>query len=250
MSTCLASFDHSTMGALWLECGRWHKHEIDTLSVCDPEHIYCDTHKLRKLANFINSVFLKITFEISHKDGNFKLVVSYFGILVSLTTSKLVMFFNISSQGECRRRFTKFIANISQRYREHVSLGMLYGLKTCFTWMPCFWTAAVSYLIEEIRIHLNVTFRDLRDHIEQCRVTVASRYKKSPNPCWTVYESIMKWKEIFSKCSAIIWTTFRIVMQCLQWNAFCLYTAKKQSGIYISSKTLWVLLYLISFWSN
>ena len=78
MSTCLASFDHSTMAALWLECGRRHKHEIDTLSACDPEHrrphkisyqllsgnwaenneIFCDTHKLRKLANFIYSAFL------------------------------------------------------------------------------------------------------------------------------------------------------------------------------------------------
>ena len=38
MSTCLASFDRSTMDALWLECGRRHKHEIDTLSACDPEH--------------------------------------------------------------------------------------------------------------------------------------------------------------------------------------------------------------------
>ena len=99
MSTCLASFDHSTMAALWLECGRRYKHEIDTLSACDPEHrrlhkiscqllsgnwaenneIYCDTHKLRKLANFIYSVFLKITFKTSNRDGNFKLVFSYFG---------------------------------------------------------------------------------------------------------------------------------------------------------------------------
>ena len=38
MSTCLPSFDHSTMAALWLECGRRHKHEIDTFSACDPEH--------------------------------------------------------------------------------------------------------------------------------------------------------------------------------------------------------------------
>ena len=35
MSTCRASFDHSTMAVLWLECGRRHKHEIDTLSACD-----------------------------------------------------------------------------------------------------------------------------------------------------------------------------------------------------------------------
>ena len=53
----------------------------------------------------------------------FELVVSYFG-----TTGlhyELVTFFNISSQGEFRRRFTKFVANISQRHSEHVSLGML-----------------------------------------------------------------------------------------------------------------------------
>ena len=74
--------------------------------------------------------------------------------------SELVTFFNISSQGEFRRRLAKFIANISQRHREHVSLGMLYGLKTCFRWMAFFWTAAISYLIEKIRIRLNVTFRD------------------------------------------------------------------------------------------
>ena len=86
-----------TMAALWLECGRRHKHEIDTFSACEPEQrrpnicqflsgnwaqnseIYCDTHKLRKLANFIYSVFLKITFETCNTDGNFKLAVSYFG---------------------------------------------------------------------------------------------------------------------------------------------------------------------------
>ena len=26
--------------------------------------------------------------------------------------------------------------------------------------MACFWTAAISYLIEKIRIHLNVTIKD------------------------------------------------------------------------------------------
>ena len=80
--------------------------------------------------------------------------------LVSLTTSELVTFFNISSQGEFRCRFAKFIAYTWQRHHEHGSLGMLYGLKTCFTWMTCFWTAAINYLFEKIWIHLNVAFRD------------------------------------------------------------------------------------------
>ena len=34
---------------------------------------------MRKLVNFSYSVFLKITFETSYRDGNFKLVLSYFG---------------------------------------------------------------------------------------------------------------------------------------------------------------------------
>ena len=50
----------------------------------------------------------------------------------AILRAHLATFFNISSQGEFRR-FAKFIANISQKHREHVSLGMLYGLKTCFT---------------------------------------------------------------------------------------------------------------------
>ena len=82
--------------------------------------------------------------------------------LYLVTTSELMTFFNISGPGEFCRRFAKFIVNISQRHREHVSIGMLYGLKTCFTWMACFSTAAISYLIEKSRIDLNVTFRDQR----------------------------------------------------------------------------------------
>ena len=63
----------------------------------------------------------------------FKLVVSYLENLVSVTTSELMSCFDISSLGDLRRRFAKFIANISQRHNEYVSLGMLYCLKTCFT---------------------------------------------------------------------------------------------------------------------
>ena len=46
------------------------------------------------------------------------------------------------------------------RHRDHVSLAMLYGLKTCFMWMRCFWTAAIDYIIDKIGIDLNVAFRD------------------------------------------------------------------------------------------
>ena len=73
----------------------------------------------------------------------FKLVVSYSESLVSITTSEPMTFFNISSSGDLRRRFAKFIANISQRH-EYVSLSMLYCLKTYFTWMVCLWTAAIG----------------------------------------------------------------------------------------------------------
>ena len=81
-------------------------------------------------------------------------------LLISVTTSELVTLFNISSPGELRRRFANFIANISQMHIGYVSLCVSYGLKTCFTRMTCFWTAAISYLIEKIRIDLNVTFRE------------------------------------------------------------------------------------------
>ena len=46
----------------------------------------------------------------------FKLVVSCLENLVSITTSEPMMFFNISSPGDLRRRFAKFITNISQRH--------------------------------------------------------------------------------------------------------------------------------------
>ena len=59
----------------------------------------------------------------------FKLVVSNVENLVSVTTSEPMTFFNISSPGDLRRRFAKFIANISQRHNEYMSLSMLYCLK-------------------------------------------------------------------------------------------------------------------------
>ena len=64
-------------------------------------------------------------------------------------------FFNISSPGDLRRRFAKFVAKISQRHNEYESLSMFCCLKTCFTWMACFWNAAIGYSIEEIQIDLN-----------------------------------------------------------------------------------------------
>ena len=85
---------------------------------------------MRKLVNFICNVSLKITFEKSIRDRNFKLVFSYFGtpgLHYDIRTH------DVSSPGKLCRHFAKFIANISQRHCEHVSLGMLYGLKTCFT---------------------------------------------------------------------------------------------------------------------
>ena len=90
----------------------------------------------------------------------FKLVVSYLENLVSVTTSEPMTFFSLSSQGDLRRRFAKFIANISQRQNGYVLLSMLYCFKTCFTWMMCLWSAAIGYLLEEIQIDLNVRFRD------------------------------------------------------------------------------------------
>ena len=69
-------------------------------------------------------------------------------------------FFIISRPGDLRRRFPKFIANISQRHDEYVSLIMLYCLKTWFTRMMCIWTAAIGYSLEEIQIDLHVRFRD------------------------------------------------------------------------------------------
>ena len=63
-------------------------------------------------------------------------------------------FFNISSPGDLRPRFAKFIAKISQMNNEYVSSIL------CFTWMKCFWNAAIGYLLEEIQIDLNVWFRD------------------------------------------------------------------------------------------
>ena len=92
----------------------------------------------------------------------FKLVVSYSENLVSVTTSEPMTFFNISSPRDLGRRFAKFVVNIWQRHNEYVPLGILCGLKTCFTWMMSFWTAAISYFIEIIQIDLinNVTFRD------------------------------------------------------------------------------------------
>ena len=54
-----------------------------------------------------------------------ELVVSYLENLVSVTTSEPMTFFNIPSPGDLRRRFENFIANISQRRNEYVSLSML-----------------------------------------------------------------------------------------------------------------------------
>ena len=90
----------------------------------------------------------------------FKLVVFSLENLVSVTTSDPRTFFNIANPGGLRRRFAKFIANISQRHNEYMSLGMPYCLKTSFTWMICFWTAAIDKLLEEIQIDINVRFRD------------------------------------------------------------------------------------------
>ena len=87
-------------------------------------------------------------------------VVSYLENLVTVATSEPMTFFNISNPGNLRHRFAKFIANISQRHNGYVSLSMLYCLKTYFTWMMCFWTLAIGYLLEEIQIDLNVRFRD------------------------------------------------------------------------------------------
>ena len=87
-----------------------------------------------------------------------KLVVSYLENLFSVTTSE--PFSNISNPGDLRRRFAKFIVNISQRHNEYVSLRMLYCLKSCFTWMMCFGIAAIDYSLEAIQIDLNVRFRD------------------------------------------------------------------------------------------
>ena len=83
----------------------------------------------------------------------FQLAVFYLEKLVSVATSQPMTFFNIFSPGDLRRRLTKFVTNISQRYDEYVSMCMLYCLKTNFTWMMCFWTAVIGYL-------LNVRFRD------------------------------------------------------------------------------------------
>ena len=58
-----------------------------------------------------------------------KLVVSYLDNIVSVTTSETMTFFNISSQGDLRRRFAKFIANISKRHNECVSISRLYCSK-------------------------------------------------------------------------------------------------------------------------
>ena len=87
----------------------------------------------------------------------FILVVSYLENLISVTTSEPMTFFNICRPVDLRRRFAKFIANILQKHNE---LGVLYFLKTCFTWTMCFWTAVIGYLLEEIQIDLNVWFRD------------------------------------------------------------------------------------------
>ena len=86
----------------------------------------------------------------------FKLIVSYLENPVSVVTSEPMTFFNISSSGDLRHRFAKFIANISQKHNEYVSLSMLYCLETCFTWMMCFWTAAIGNILQEIQIDLNV----------------------------------------------------------------------------------------------
>ena len=56
-------------------------------------------------------------------------------MLVSVTTSVPI---NISSPGDLRRHFAKFIANILQGHIDYVSLGMLLCLKAYFTRMTCF----------------------------------------------------------------------------------------------------------------
>ena len=63
--------------------------------------------------------------------GIFKLAVSYLENLVSFKISE-PMTVNISSPGDLRRRFAKFIANISQRHDEYMSLSMLHCLKNMF----------------------------------------------------------------------------------------------------------------------
>ena len=85
--------------------------------------------------------------------------MEYFKLVVSVMTSELMTFFNISSLGDLHRRFEKFIENISQRHNESVSLSMVYCLITR-SWMMRFWTAAIVYLFEEIQIDLNVRLRD------------------------------------------------------------------------------------------
>ena len=55
----------------------------------------------------------------------FKLAFSCLEHFVSFTTSEPMTFFNISSPGDLRRRFTKFIANISQMHNGYMSLSMV-----------------------------------------------------------------------------------------------------------------------------
>ena len=88
----------------------------------------------------------------------FKLVISYLENPVSITTSEPIALFNISSPGDLHRRSAKFIAHISQRHNEYVSLSMWYPLKTRFIWMMSFWIAAIGYLLEKIQIDLNLIF--------------------------------------------------------------------------------------------
>ena len=117
----------------------------------------------------------------------FKLVFYYWENLVSVTSSEPMAFFIISSPGDLRRRFAKFIANISQRHNEYVLLSMLYCLKTCFTWMMCFWTATIGYLLEEIQIGLNVRFRDQHYAFGLGNLSLTiERRVKGAWPHWTV----------------------------------------------------------------
>ena len=124
----------------------------------------------------------------------FKLVTSYLENLVSVTTSEPVAFFNISSPVDLRRRFAKFIANISQRHNDYVSLGMLYGLKHVLR-ESCVYELQLSVIylrkfksvskydietstmrLELGNLSLNIERRVNKikgcDHSEQCQVTV------------------------------------------------------------------------------
>ena len=132
----------------------------------------------------------------------------------------------IRSPWDLRRRFVKFIANISQRHNEYVSLSMLYCLKTCFTWIMCFWTAAIGYLLEEIKINLNVRFRD--QHYRFGVGWLGPKYRKESEQDKggvTILNST-KWLWLWG----IYW--FLVDGSCCPWHSFWfLYRCHKIVGI-------------------